>query len=202
VATATPALSVLGTQNAITAGALQQTAVATGTGSSSACAGLLGNGASIQVGNNGICGLTTNGESGGVTIGGPIGVGVIDANAIVATCTDSSTGTPAGSAQLVDATALGGAVKIPANPPPNTTLLGLIKLNTQTVSNGVITVTALSIPTIGLKVGTVTCGPDAVTGVSSVFPVKALPIAGGTAAVLATAGVLWYRRGRRRLARV
>jgi hypothetical protein len=190
-------------QSVITAGVFQQTAVANGDGTSSGCAGLVGNGSSIQVGLTNICDLTTTpGETGGITVGGPAGIGVISATAIVETCTASSTGTPVASASLVNASALAGAITIPANPAANTNLLGLglVYLNTQSVSNGEITATALSIPLLGLKIGTVTCGPNAVTSVSSVFPVKSLPIAGGTAVVLGTAGVLWYRRRRRSVA--
>lgn len=198
IETASPPISILGTQSAITAGILQQTAVAAPNGASSACAGLLGNGAIIQVGATNICDLTTNsGETGGVTIGGPAGVGLLTATAIVETCTASSTGAPTATATLVDATALGGAVKIPVNPGANTSILaGLVELNTQSVTDGKITATALSIPAIGLTIGTVTCGPNAVTATTSLFPVKSLPIAAGTALVLGAGGVLWYRRRR------
>jgi hypothetical protein len=95
-------------------------------------------------------------------------------------------------------TALAGLVKLPVNPKPNTKVLGLIDLNVQTSTGpGEITATALEIPAIGLKVGTVTCGPNAITGVSSAFPLKSLPIVAGTAAVLGAIGVVWYRRRQR-----
>lgn len=200
IATANPALSILGGQSTVTAGAFQQTAVATASGTSSACAGLLGNGAVIQVGQTKICNLTTkNGETGGITIGGPAGVGVITATAIVETCRASSTGTLIATATLADATALGGLVKIPLHPGANTSLLGLINLNTQSASMGKITATALSIPLLGLKIGTVTCGPNSVAPVTSAFPIKSLPIAGVTALLLAAIGVPLYRRRRNAL---
>lgn len=201
----TPALSILGTQSTITAGLLVQTAVANGDGTSAACAGLVGAGGQIQIGSDGNC-TVTNFGSGGVTINLPNLV-VLRANAILEQCTASSTGTPTASAQLVDATlnvAGQPAVTLPVNPAPGTTqsaFLLSLGLNVQShPTAGEIQGTALTLDvlnTIHLAIGTVTCGPNAVTPGTSIFPVKSLPIAGGTALVAGAVLVPMYRRRRR-----
>jgi len=200
-----PALSVLGTQSTVTAGVLAQTAVAFGNGSSAACAGLVGAGGQIQIGTDGNC-TVSGGGAGGVTLDLP-GLVTLTATAILEECSDSSTGTPTAEAQLVDASVdvLGqSAVSLPVNPAAGQQVpafLLTLGLNDQsTPQTGEIQATALSLDvlnTIGLNIGTVTCGPDAVTGVSSVFPPKSLPIAGGTALILAGTAVVWYRRRQR-----
>jgi hypothetical protein len=197
-----PPLNLLGTQSTIAAGVLAQTAVAFGNGSSAACAGLVGAGGQIQIGTDGSCAVT-GATTGGVSISLPDLVS-ISATAILEECSTTSTGTPTASAQLVDATVdVSGVplVTLPVNPTAgqsiSTAVLSL-NLNTQTTPQASeIQGTALSLNvlnTIVLNIGTVTCGPNAVTGVSSVFPPKSLPIAGGTAAVLGGVGVVWYRR--------
>jgi hypothetical protein len=196
VATNTSALSVLGTEPYVTAGALQATATADDAADSSACAGAVGNGASIQVGLTNLCSVVTGGETGGVTLN--LGDGnILTATAIVETCSDIGGGTPTATAYFVDATI--GSTPIPVNPGVNSSLAGgllagLIDTNTQSLSDGVLTASALYIPLLGLHIGTVTCGPNAITGVSSAVPVKSLPIAGGTAALLGGGTFFWYRR--------
>jgi hypothetical protein len=203
-----PSLAVLGTQATVGAGVLVQTAVANGDGTSAACAGLVGPGGSIQIGSSGAC-TVVGAAAGGITLHLP-GLVTLTATAILEECTASSSGTLTAQAELVDASVnlVGSpAVSIPVNPAAGSSVSAFLLslgLNTQsTPQAGVIKGTALSLSVlgvVGLDVGTVTCGPNAVTSVSSVFPVKSLPIAGGTAAVLGSAGVLWYRRRRRSFA--
>lgn len=201
---ATPALSILGTQSTITAGILPQTAVAFANGSSAACAGLIGAGGQIQIGNDGNCTVVGGGQ-GGITINLPNAV-VIRATAILEECFAQSNGTVSADSQLVDAVVyLGGTrvVTLPVNPAAGTSesaaLLSL-GLNVQDKSTpGEIKATALTVTllnTINLSIGNVTCGPNAMTSATSVFPAKSWPIAGGTAAVIALGTTLWYRRRR------
>ncbi|MGP0029822.1 MAG: hypothetical protein ACLPVF_04875 [Acidimicrobiales bacterium] len=201
----TPALSVLGTQSTVTAGVLVQTAIANGDGTSSACAGLVGAGGSIQIGTNGNCAVVGAATS-GVTLNLP-GLVTLTATAILEQCSANSSGTVTASAQLVDAQLnLAGnpAVVLPVNPTAGQTVSAFLLdlgLNDQSTSDGQITGTALSLSvldTIDLNIGTVTCGPNAATSATSAFPVKSLPIAGGTLALLAMMGAVpWYIRRRR-----
>jgi hypothetical protein len=199
-----PALSVLGTQSTLTAGVLVQQAVAYGDGSSAACAGLVGNGGTIQVGSNGTC-VVTGAAAGGVTL--ELGPSVsVQAEAILEECSDSSTGTPTASAQLVDAhiVVLGTDNTLPVNPTAGSTAstAGLVNvsLNAQTPTAGEIKATALEInligSTVGVDIGTVSCGPDAVTAATSAFPLKSLPIAGGVLLAGVAVATPWYRRRR------
>jgi hypothetical protein len=64
-------ISLLPTQNFITAGVFQQTAEASSDGTSEACAGLVGNGGTINLGDNGACPVTGE-QAGGVTLDGKI----------------------------------------------------------------------------------------------------------------------------------
>jgi hypothetical protein len=198
---------------------------------SGACAGVSGTGAgAIQVGAAASC--TASGTGSGVNVLSNI----ITADAIFATCTDTS-GTPAGASTLVDASVggplanllaslgvVGGLGSLLTNPPVNDTIpVGLtllgsttplltIVLNAQSTSGGTLTVTALTVTVLpglvnlglgitglvsGLvvKIGTVTCGPNALVPATSALPSKALPIAGGV--VILAAGGAYI--GRRRL---
>lgn len=201
---ATPALSILGTQSTITAGILPQTAVAFANGSSAACAGLIGAGGQIQIGNDGNC-TVAGGGAGGVTINLPNAV-VIRATAILEECFAQSNGTVTADSQLLDAVVyVGGTelVTLPVNPAAGssqTAALLALGLNVQDTSTpGEIKATALTVTvanTISLTIGNVTCGPNATTSPTSVLPVKSLPVAGGTAAVIALGTAWWYRRRR------
>jgi hypothetical protein len=203
-----PALSLLGTQSTITAGVLAQTAVANGDGTSAACAGLVGNGASIQIGANGNCAVT-GGGAGGVTLSLPSLVG-ITATAILAECTANSAGVETASAQLVDAhVSLAGVplLTLPVNPAANTsqgiaTVLTLGLNDQSTPVAGEIQATALSLNVlnvVNLTIGNVTCGPNAATAATSAFPAKSLPYVGGTLFVMAAIAVPLYVRRRRHL---
>jgi hypothetical protein len=202
-----PSLSILGVQTVVGAGVLVQTAVATGTGTSAACAGLVGGGGSIQIGPTGACtviGATPN----GVVLNLP-GLVTLTANAIIEECTASSTGPPTASAQLVNASlaVLGQpAVSLPINPTAGQSVsafLLTLGLNVQTTPTaGEITGTALNLNVlnlVNLSIGNVTCGPNAATAATSAFPAKSLPIVGGTLLVMAAVAVPLYVRRRRSL---
>lgn len=201
---ATPALSILGQQSTITAGILPQTAVAYADGSSAACAGLIGAGGQIQIGSDGNC-TVVGGGAGGVTInlGDQL---LLKADAILEECFAQSNGTVSADSQFIDAavyTPTQNVIAIPVNPAASTSetaaLLSL-GLNVQDKSTpGEIKATALTVTllsAITLSVGNVTCGPNAMTSATSVFPAKSWPIAGGTAAVIALGTTFWYRRRR------
>jgi hypothetical protein len=199
-----PALSVLGTQDTVTAGVLVQTAVANGDGSSSACAGLVGTGGSIQIGANGDCAVS-GAATDGVTLSLP-GLVTLSATAILEECTATSTGTLTASAQLVDASLnlIGNpAVSLPVNPTAGQSVdafLLSLGLNNQSTTDGEIMASALSLSvlsTLGLDIGSVTCGPNAVTAPTNVFPAKSLPIVGGTLVVSALVAVPLFVRRRR-----
>lgn len=101
---------------------------------------------------------------------------------------------------------LSGGTPISANPAPNTTLnvLGIvITINKQSLSAGKLTVTALDVDLSPLNLalghvslGTVTCGPNAVTEAVPAIPVKGLPIAAGIVVMFlaGTAFVIHRRR--------
>jgi hypothetical protein len=199
---ATPLLSLLGTQSLVSAGALTQVAQATNTGTSTACAGATGAGGLISVGQPGQCNVTAG--TGAVSV-----AGVLTANAIVASCSATSSGTRTGSATLAGVTALAGGITIPVNPAANTVitvpLLATITLNGQTLNpDGSITVTALKVDLVNvipgqpslqsLTIGHVTCGPNAKTSPIPTFPLKGLPVAGGVVAL--AGGAVYYRRRR------
>jgi len=203
----TPSLSLLGTQAAITAGVLSQQTVANPDGTSAACAGLVGTGGIVQIGAGGVC-TVVGAAPGGVTV--DLGaLAVLHADAILAECTASSTGALVASVQLVNATVsllAGGTTPLISSPPANDAIVNLGPLATATLNDqpvpqatGTVTTTALDLsvlgvlggtPLIHLTVGTVTCGPNAVTPVTDAFPVKGLPIVAGIALV---AGYLGWR---------
>jgi len=149
--------------------------------------------------------------------------GGVDAPAGASTLVDVNVGGPL-STLLASLGVVSGLGAILANPPVNDTipvgitLLGTttplltIVANAQSTSGGTLTVTALTVTvlpglvnlglgitglTSGLvvKLGTVTCGPNALVPATSALPSKALPIAGGV--VILAAGGAYI--GRRRL---
>ncbi|MGH9075981.1 MAG: hypothetical protein ACRDY0_00745 [Acidimicrobiales bacterium] len=199
--TGSPLLGIL------SAGVLSQVARAFPDGSSAACAGLVGPSGVIQIGATGTC--TVTGATGGVTV--TLGTDVIQAQAVLETCSDTPAAGPTAGLQLVGAT-LNGVALTSSQLAPNQTLLNLgslvnVVLNTQSTTGGVITATALGAVVLGivpgtalvtLNIGKVTCGPLPATPPTSVFPLRSLPIAGGTAAVLGAVGFAWYRRRQRR----
>jgi hypothetical protein len=216
-----PALSVLGTQTLLSVGVLPQQAKANPDGTSAACAGLIGTGGTIQIGPGGDC-TPINAPPGGVVLNlGSVPVGLVNgtvglaADAILAKCTANSDGTTTASVVLVNATLslspLGLpvlSVPLPANPTagttPNLGLLGLgnlltLTLNEQSHPNGPasIATTALHLNLlnlIDLRVGNVTCGPNAAVPGVPMIPVKGLPFAAVTLGILGTAVVVVRRR--------
>jgi hypothetical protein len=207
----TPGLAVLGAQTAIAAGVLAQQTVAFGNGTSAACAGLVGSGGTIQIGSSGDC-TVSGANPGGVTVN--LGaLAVLKADAILAECTSSSTGTPTASVQLVNASVnllAGGSTPLTSAPGPNDNIVNLGVLATATLNKqpatlpappiGSISTTALNLTVLGLvagapplvhlTVGTVSCGPDVATVPTPAFPLKGAPIALG---ILALAGFIGWR---------
>jgi len=204
----TPALSILGGQTVLTTGAAFQDAVANTDGSSAACAGVVGPTGTVQIGPNQTC--LVSGAPTGVVV--DLGAAVLRADAITAECTARSDGTTSGSATLTnaritDATGAVTLLTLPANPAPNT-VLGVpgvvdLVLNRQSSSGpGQISVTALDLsllaaPNAGAEVrlGVVTCGPNALTAPIPLLSAAGLPVAIGT--LLDVAGFVWFVRRRR-----
>ena len=139
--TASPLVSLLGTQSLLGAGALKEVAEANTDGSSYGCAGVVSPGAGIQVGATGqTCTATGNG-TGGVTLdlgqlpglgglatlaGGDIKITI---DAVVANGYRSGTGTPVLGASVAGITAqlgTGAPVTIPIGSAPNQDLLGAV----------------------------------------------------------------------------
>lgn len=198
-------IHVVDSQNGLDISGLSQQAVARANGTSSACAGAVGPGGIIQIGQSGACTGSAN-QTHGINIGN----GQILADAVYASCSATSTGKPTGSATLVNLDLGGsgqpGTIAPPPNttipPPPSNPLLNIIA-NEQTLNkDGSLTVTALDVtaltPAQGglhIAIGTVTCGPNAAAAATPAIPVKGLPIAAGVATV--ALGGVWL--GRRRL---
>jgi hypothetical protein len=211
---ANPALTVLGSQTLISAGALPQSAVANTDGTSGACAGVLGNDGTVQVGALGAC---TVSPSGGVTLTVPplvAGADTVDigATAIIGECqaAGASPPTATATADLADVTVsvLGTPITIPADPAPNTSVgipgVATLVLNEQS-SNGTgeINETAFDLTLLGavyggvhITLGNVTCGPNAQSAPTPIASVQAWPVfAGiGAAMVLSGGGIYTWRR--------
>jgi hypothetical protein len=204
----TPALSLLGGQTILTTGAAFQDAVANTDGTSAACAGVVGPNGTVQIGPNGTC--LVSGAPTGVVV--DLGAAVLRADAITAECTARSDGTTSGTATLTnaritDATGAVTLLALPANPAPNT-VLGLpgvvdIVLNRQSSGGpGQISVTALDLSLLAapnaaaeVRLGTVTCGPNALTAPIPLLSAAGLPVA--LATLFVVAGVVWFVRRRR-----
>jgi hypothetical protein len=210
-------IALLGAQTTLSVGALAQQAGATG-GLSAACAGAVGNGGTIQIGPGNTCAFAPGSPSGGVAIN--LGVlAALHADAIVAECSASSTGAPTAQVQLVNATLHVLSIPpqdIPITSPvaPNTSVANLgallsITLNAQPAGQpaGTITTTALvakvlplggGTPLVTLTIGTVSCGPNAVTPPTPAFPMAGMPIAGGLFLVAGYVGWRFWWVPRRR----
>jgi hypothetical protein len=206
-----PAISVLGSQNVITSGVLAQVARAFNNGTSAACAGVLGQGGTLTVGTNGVCTVTTGSQ---VTLTlGVVGLSTISlvADAIYGYCSATSTPTTSGAATLTNASIVsttGGVpvtlLSLPNNPSPNTgfNLPGILslQLNAQSSSTpgqlavSALKLTALNAALVGLDVGAVTCGPNAIAPPVPAIPLAGAPIAAGLVAIFGAGAFLWRRR--------
>ncbi|PZS21767.1 MAG: hypothetical protein DLM54_03995 [Acidimicrobiales bacterium] len=154
----------------ITASVLTQAAVAASDGSSAACAGASGTGGGgVQVGPNLQCMFNTSATGGGgINLLG----GLLTANAVFATCTDTAAGPPMGKSTLANlalgsgsgllglGNILSGTLPTGANQstiisvlgPLNVNLGQLLKITTDTETtnaNGTLRVTALRVQVLG-----------------------------------------------------
>lgn len=211
VDTDTDSTGILGTQTVLIAGVLGAQAVANPDGTSAACAGALAPGGVIQIGPAGECDPTVPAPN-GVNIN-LNGLASLQADAIYAECTASSTGPPTGRATLLDAdlAILGQALPSTIDTEPavgqglNIPGIASLILNEQTTNaNGSLTVNALHLtllpnaltgqPAAEVIIGSVTCGPNAVSPDVSIFSGPALPAAAAGAAVVSIVAVRRRRR--------
>jgi hypothetical protein len=150
-------------------GALSQDVQVDTNGHVAACAGLIGEGGTLEIG--GPEGCTANGGTGrGLEVLGVLpGItpAILGLNAAYATCSASATGATGAAAVVQGLTILGTPVGDVLDAPPNTdiSVLGLanIRINTQTPIPGGLRVTALEVDVLGLlnlKVGEATCAVD------------------------------------------
>jgi len=202
-----PALSVLGAQTVLSTGALFQDAVANSNGTSAGCAGVVGPNGAVQIGPS--LGCLVSGAPTGVALN--LGLAVLRADAVTAECTARSDGTTTGSATLVNAriTDPTGAVTLlalPVNPGPNTVLgvpgvADLILNEQSSAAPGQLSVSALDVTLLGapnsaarVRLGTVTCGPNARTAPIPLVAWRGLPVAGATILVVGAVALLIRRR--------
>lgn len=212
-----PALSLLSGQTVLQAGLLPQNAVAGTDGSSAACAGVLGAGGLIQIGDGGNCAIT-QGDPGGLVVDlAPLVT--LSADAVTAQCTAHSDGSTSVTVTIVNGKVTTGSppaqstvLTLPLHADvPNTGLdvpgIATILLNEQPASQpaGSVTTTALHVHVLDaaaggldLSIGTITCGPNGTTGEIPAIVAKGLPLTALVVAVLGTPVVL----GRRRRGRV
>jgi hypothetical protein len=184
---------VLGGQSIVTAGVAVADVRAFATGLSGSCAGLVGSGGSVVVGPGGTCAVSPGG--GGVRIALSSAV-VLTADAVVSSCTASSSGT-----STTKTTILGGQLTGPLGATASVSagtsgsLLGLVSVSTGSTGTqstaGPVSTTALQLGllsgTAAVRVGAVTCGRNAVVVPTPAVPVAGLPIALAGAAVVAGA---------------
>jgi hypothetical protein len=195
-------LGTLGPQAIVSSGVLAQVARADADGTSAACAGLVGAGGTVSVGADGSC-TTTGGADHGVvlTLAPAVVVGGITvtpavtlrADAVLGQCTASSSGAVTSTVSLVDAGVYSGsALILPLTPSPpagsGVTVPGVATLGLHTTwvpgGAGSIGASAMEVTLLSsgasAVIGTVTCGPNALT-----VPVPV--VAPGTWPVLAVA---------------
>jgi len=203
--------TILPGQTLLTAGVLAQDATARNNGTSAACAGALGQGGIIQIGPAGGC-TTTIGTPAGVTVNLTPGLITLGADAIFAECTASSSGALTGKATIANANIFLLGQPLPTTlslaPTPNQGLnlpgIASLILNEQTTTGGALTVNALHIsllanavtgrPAADIIIGSVTCGPNAITPAIPLVNGPALPAAGLGAVAVGGAFVLRRRR--------
>jgi hypothetical protein len=217
------ALPLLPGQNLANTGLYAQTAIANDDGTSAACAGIVGSGGSVQLGEGGSCDAsTTSGPAvinlPGFTVAGTGFTFRLTASSLYAVCTagpsDSTTGFSA-SSTLANVTLYarasvfgipGPEIAIPINangsfsiPAPFNSVISL-DVNKVDATGPQTSATALHIglgpnsSIMSLDIGKVTCGDNALTNNVPMMPLSA---AGGLAGTAALVGGSVY--GRRRL---
>lgn len=196
-----PALAILGQQDVLNASLLAQDAQANDDGTSQACAGAVGEGGLIQVGQPGECDVE-NGEPGGVVVDLLPGV-QLRADAIYAECSAVAGETPTSQVTIVNLKVVSEVtgvpvelVNVPLYAEPNTQVINVpgvatITLNDQPVPQEFrrVQATALRVTVLGedgidLRIGTVSCGRNLTTAEIPTFVAEGLPFA------LAVVGVL------------
>lgn len=202
-------LGLLSGQSVLAAGVLIQQAYAFNNGTSVACAGVVGAGGLIQIGDGGNC-VVKDAPKGGVVINLP-GLLVIKADALMEQATSSSNGPATAEGTFVNATIqlLGGSV-MPLGLHPAvcdkidlTPIIGIF-LNCQTkpadgsVSADLIKIKVIGDPAVNATVGSVAAGPNASTAAIPVVPLAGIPLAALIVAFVAYRG--WWVPRRRRLA--
>ncbi|MCW2498103.1 hypothetical protein [Jatrophihabitans sp.] len=224
VATVDGAIPLLPGETLANTGIYAQTARATDSGTSSACAGVVGAGSALSLGQDGSCDASaTTGPSiinlPGFTVAGTGFSFKLKVSALYSVCTagpsDSSTGFSADSTlanvDLIATTSIlginGPDVDIPINltapisiPAPFNNLVSL-DVNQVDTTGPTTSATALHIglgpnsSLFSLDIGKVTCGANAITADTPMLPAKGLWVAGGTA-VLIGGGYAASRRRR------
>jgi len=193
----TPAVGALGGQSVVTAGVVASDVLARVDGTSAACAGLVGTGGSVRVGSSGAC--TTNPGGGGVSVTLALGV-TLTADAITASCTASSTGGSTTRTTIVNGKVNGTSISATGT---SGSLLGLVNLTTGAPSTssagaGPVSATALRLSllsgTAAVRIGSVTCGENAVVVPTPALPLEGWPVALVGAAVAVVAGRALLRR--------
>ncbi|GAB2927489.1 hypothetical protein GCM10027047_25330 [Rhodococcus aerolatus] len=205
-------LYLLPGQTALNTGAVSQTAVATATGTSAACAGVVGSGGVLTVGDDGACTVTGAQGPALVSLGNLLGIGnvFLRTNALYAQCTagPSGTGPYTASSTLVNPSIVvrvGGVtladVAIPLNGPVNLDVLGatvVANVNQTSTAGPQSSATALTLSLLNggllnVNIGQVTCGENVVTADIPMVPLKGMGVAGATV-LLVGAGYLGLRR--------
>lgn len=190
-------------------GVYDQTAIATDSGNSAACAGILGSGSALSLGADGTCNAsTTSGPAiinlPGFTVAGTGFTFKLQASSLYSVCTagpsDSTTGFSAASTlanvTLIAQTSVfgipGPAVNIPINlnqpvaiPAPFSSVVSLA-VNQVDATGPTTSATALHIglgpnsSLFSLDLGKVTCGGNAITADTPLLPAKGMWVAGAT----------------------
>jgi hypothetical protein len=200
IAGAAPALGLLGPQSLISAGVLVQKAVAYPDGTSTACAGLVGDGGAISVGPDGSC---TVAGGGGIQID-LAGLATIRADAIIASCRAVAGQSPVARTTLANASVLLlglPLLDLSVATAPNTGLdvpgvaTLLVDARSAPSGPGSVRATALRISLLGsaagAELGIATCGQNAVIQPVPAVPVHSLPLVGAV-----VGAVLWCGRHR------
>jgi hypothetical protein len=202
-------LALLNGQSVLGAGVVVQQAYAFNNGSSVACAGVVGPGGLIQIGDAGNC-VVKDAPKGGVVINLP-GLLVLKADALMEQASASSNGTATAQGTFLNATIqlLGGTVMpIALHPAVGdkidlTPLIGIF-LNTQTkgtdgsISADLIKIKVIGDPAVQANVASVAAGPNASTGSIPVVPLAGIPLSLLIVGIVAYRG--WWVPRRRRLA--